>query len=546
MKRSRTFAFAALTAVTFGGVVTAPAQAVSSGAAAADGAYGFTAKIEIDGSACSGALVASEWIVTSATCFPGNPQGGLPAKAATAIVGRTDLSGTIGKVAKVTNLVSHPSRGVMLARLDTVITDIAPVTLGGAAATAGEKLRLAGYGRTGTEWVPNKLHSALFTVGTPTADSLPLTGDNGADACKGDAGGPVFRETAGKFELAGVVGASWQHGCLTVTEPRQGTNATRTDDLAAWIRQQTFVATAKAVDHAITVKWAPVLGQGQLTYRIYAGEEPSVPVAEARRIGSTTETSFTHKSLPAKKTLYYRVVTTLANGTELVSAPVSATTPVPTVSDFSGDGKDDIAVFTRTDTADVFAAVSDGAKFVGNSVKWHDRFATNNEVPLAGDFDGDSKTDIVTFTRGTLGDVYVALSDGGKFVGDSQQWHGDFAFGEEIPAVGDFDGDGKDDIAVFTRGTGADVYVANSNGVRFVGNAVKWHDNFAYGAELPAIGDFTGDGKADIVTYTRGTRADVYVGASDGAKFVGTSALWHGDFAFGEEVTAPRAFALGF
>ncbi len=651
MQRSRAVGMSMLSAtLVLASLLTCTtANAVTGGAPAADGSYAFAAKINTEGAACSGALVAPEWIITSASCFAGNPQGGVPVKPTTATVGRTNLAGTAGRVAKVTNLVAHPNRAVMLARLDTTITDVTPVSVG-AAAASGEKLRLAGYGRTATEWVPDKLHSALFAVGAPTAAEFPLIGDNGADACKGDAGGAVFREVSGRAELAGVVSTSWQHGCLAVSETQQGTTATRTDDLAEWIRQQTFVATAKAVDHAITVKWAPVSGQGQLTYRIYAGEDSTVPVAEARRIGSTTGTSFTHKSLPAKKTWYYRVVTTLANGTELVSSVVSATTPIPAVSDFSGDGKDDIAVFTRGATADVYAAVSDGAKFVGNSVKWHERFATNNEVPLAGDFDGDGKTDIVTFTRGTLGDVYVALSDGGKFVGDSQQWHGDFAFGEEIPAVGDFDGDGKDDIAVFTRGTtasvyvalsdgkkfvgsgakwhgrfaggaevpvvgdfdgdgkddiacftrgttgdvfvafsdggkfvgdslqwhgdfafgdeipasgdfdgdgkddiavftrgtAASVYVAISNGVKFVGNAVKWHDNFAYGTELPAIGDFTGDGKADIVTYTRGTRADVYVGASDGAKFMGASVLWHGDFAFGEEVTAPRAFALGF
>ncbi|WP_020631185.1 FG-GAP repeat domain-containing protein [Amycolatopsis alba] len=115
-----------------------------------------------------------------------------------------------------------------------------------------------------------------------------------------------------------------------------------------------------------------------------------------------------------------------------------------------------------------------------------------------------------------------------------------------VSAVIDFAGDGKDDIATFARGTAGDVYVALSNSARLVGNSVKWHDNFAFWSELPAVGDFTGDGKADIVTYMRGARGDVYVGSSDGTKFVGASALWHGDFAFSEEVTAPRSFALGF
>lgn len=63
-----------------------------------------------------------------------------------------------------------------------------------------------------------------------------------------------------------------------------------------------------------------------------------------------------------------------------------------------------------------------------------------------------------------------------------------FAVGTEIPAIGDFNGDGRDDIATFTRGSAADVFVALSNGSSFVGTSVKWHDFFAVGAEIPQPG----------------------------------------------------------
>ena len=53
---------------------------------------------------------------------------------------------------------------------------------------------------------------------------------------------------------------------------------------------------------------------------------------------------------------------------------------------------------------------------------------------------------------------------------------------------GDFNGDGKDDIVTFTRGPAADVYVALSNGSRFVGTGWKWHDFFAVGSEIPRAG----------------------------------------------------------
>src|SRR5262245_36908855 len=147
----------------------------------------------------------------------------------------------------------------------------------------------------------------------------------------------------------------------------------------------------------------------------------------------------------------------------------------------------------------------------GIEQKWHDNFSFGTEVPLTGDFNGDGKADVATFPRGRDGDVSVALSTGSGFVGTGWKWHDNFSFGNEIPLVGDFNGDGKDDIATFTRGSTGDVYVALSTGSGFVGTGWKWHDSFCYGTEVPLVGDFDGDGKADIAAFTRGSTGDVFV-----------------------------------
>ncbi|GAA3862390.1 hypothetical protein GCM10022243_31040 [Saccharothrix violaceirubra] len=210
--------------------------------------------------------------------------------------------------------------------------------------------------------------------------------------------------------------------------------------------------------------------------------------------------------------------------------------------DFTGDGKTDIATFSRGTAADVFVAASTGSGFAGTSVKWHEFFATGNEIPLTGDFNGDGKDDVATFTRGTAADVFVALSTGSSFAGTSVKWHEFFAAGDEIPAVGDFNGDGKDDIATFTRGTNADVFVALSTGSSFAGTSVKWHDFFAAGGEIPGVGDFDGDGKDDIVTFARGTGGDVFVARSTGSSFAGTSVKWHEFFSVNGELPSVGDF----
>ncbi|MGA3524944.1 FG-GAP-like repeat-containing protein [Melissospora conviva] len=203
--------------------------------------------------------------------------------------------------------------------------------------------------------------------------------------------------------------------------------------------------------------------------------------------------------------------------------------------DFTGDGKDDIVTFTRGNLNDAYVATSTGTSFAGTSIKWNDFFGLNGETLLTGDFNGDGRDDIVAFTHGTLADVYVSLSTGNSFA-PSSKWHDWFAPAAEVAAVGDVNGDGKDDIITFTHDTNADVYVALSTGTSFAGTAIKWHDYFSIAGEFPALGDVNGDGKDDIITFTQGpnTASDVIIALSTGTNF-GPPQTWHDLFAVGNE-----------
>ncbi|MCR6486584.1 ricin-type beta-trefoil lectin domain protein [Amycolatopsis sp. OK19-0408] len=207
-------------------VLTAtPAAAITGGSQAADGTYTFVAKVTSAGRACTGALVAPQWVLTASSCFADPAQPGT----ATATVG--------GRTAKITTLVPRADRNLALAQLDAPVFTVAPVALATSPVQTGETLRIAGYGRTATTWVPDKLSTANFTVQSSTTTTLAITAAD-ATTCKGDAGGPALRETGGVTELVAVNATSWQHGCLGETETRQGTTETRLDEITDWVRAQ--------------------------------------------------------------------------------------------------------------------------------------------------------------------------------------------------------------------------------------------------------------------------------------------------------------------
>ncbi len=225
------------------------------------------------------------------------------------------------------------------------------------------------------------------------------------------------------------------------------------------------------------------------------------------------------------------------------------------VGDVNADGRDDLISFayvTSGATAgDVYVALSTGAGFAPLA-KWQDAFCISPEVCEVGDFNGDGATDIVSFTRNSyigdpVGDVWVGLSNGYSFT-NGVKWNEFFCIEQQQCGVGDFDGDGRDDIAAFAKGTTSpQVFVALSNGYSFVDRKVNgatnntWNDFFCYGSETCGIGDFTGDGKADVIAFLKSTQAEpkagnVYVAISNGSLLQSSDKEWSDGFCTGAEV----------
>jgi hypothetical protein len=150
---------------------------------------------------------------------------------------------------------------------------------------------------------------------------------------------------------------------------------------------------------------------------------------------------------------------------------------------------------------DVWVYLSTGID-LSAAQKWHDLMCVGQQVCAAGDFNNDGRADIIAFVRDTQtltgrGDVWVALSTGNGF-SLRQKWSDFFCIGQEVCATGDFNGDRYDDVIAFVRdtqtGTGrGDVWVAFSNGTAF-GPPQKWSDWMCTGQEVCAVGNFNGVG----------------------------------------------------
>ncbi|MFH0829273.1 MAG: FG-GAP-like repeat-containing protein [Candidatus Kerfeldbacteria bacterium] len=171
--------------------------------------------------------------------------------------------------------------------------------------------------------------------------------------------------------------------------------------------------------------------------------------------------------------------------------------------------------------------------------------AVDRYVPLAGDFTGDGKCDVVLYEPAN-GQWFEATSSGSSFAPSGSGWLG--SWGANLtayqPLTGDFNGDGKCDVCLYEAATGG-WFVATSNGSAFVPAGTAWLGG--WGANATAYkaisGDFNGDGKCDVGLYEP-AYGQWFVATSDGSAFTPTSQGWLANW--GANATAYRAITGKF
>lgn len=168
----------------------------------------------------------------------------------------------------------------------------------------------------------------------------------------------------------------------------------------------------------------------------------------------------------------------LTNGLIVLDASAVASPLKNRVSDFDGDRKTDLSVFSPSNGQWTIESSSTG----GTSTFF---WGVQGDQLITGDYDGDGRSDLGVW-RPSDGNWYQLRSGSSYYV---------VPFGQsgDVPVPADYDADGRTDLAVWRP----------SNGIWYIQNSTLGYTVRGWGVagDKALSGDYEGDGKADLVIW---------------------------------------------
>jgi Ca2+-binding RTX toxin-like protein len=208
------------------------------------------------------------------------------------------------------------------------------------------------------------------------------------------------------------------------------------------------------------------------------------------------------------------------------------------VGDFNADGKDDL-VWRRADGAFTIWLGQANGGFVSNDANSFTMLPTSWQVAATGDFNGDGRYDIAWRRIDGAFTTWLAQGNGSFASNDANSW-AVLPTSWQVAATGDFNGDGRDDL-VWRRDDGAFTTWLAQPGGGFVSNDANSFTVLPNSWQVAETGDYNGDGRDDILWRNSNGAFTNWLAQANGS-FVSNDANAHAVIPTAWHVLGPDTF----